>query len=57
MVLDAFVKSVTWDLNEVKLYNSCGVEMNEYKEAAECVDLFMNDIPYIFFLDLRDNFF
>ena len=47
-IRDTVIKHTTLNENEVKLYNSCGVEMNEYKEAAECVDLFMNDIPYIF---------
>ena len=34
--------------DDIQLHHSCGVEMLEYKEASECIDLFMNDIPYIF---------
>ena len=36
-------------LSEVdyKLHHSCGVEMVEYAEHVEMVDMFINDIPYI----------
>ena len=34
--------------DDVKLHHSCGVEMVEYKDASSCIDLFLNDIPYIF---------
>ena len=36
-------------LSEVdyKLHHSCGVEMVEYAEHDEMVDMFINDIPYI----------
>ena len=34
--------------DDIKLHHSCGVEMVEYKDASNCIDLFMNDIPYIF---------
>ena len=30
-----------------ELHHSCGVEMEEYKEASNMIDLFINDIPYI----------
>ena len=30
-----------------KLHHSCGVEMVEYAEAQNMIDLFINDIPYI----------
>ena len=30
-----------------ELHHSCGVEMEEYKEASNIIDLFINDIPYI----------
>ena len=33
---------------DIKLHHSCGVEMVEYKTATNCIDLIMNDIPYIF---------
>ena len=32
--------------NECKLYNTCGVSMNELKEAQNVVDLALTDIPY-----------
>ena len=34
--------------DEIKLHHSCGVEMVEYKESSNIIDLFINDIPYIF---------
>ena len=33
--------------SEHELHHSCGVEMEEYKEASNMIDLFINDIPYI----------
>ena len=33
---------------DIKLHHSCGVEMVEYKDASNCIDLFLNDMPYIF---------
>ena len=33
---------------EIQLHHSCGVEMVEYATAENMIDLFINDIPYIF---------
>ena len=33
--------------DDIKLHHSCGVEMVEYAEHDEMVDMFINDIPYI----------
>ena len=34
--------------DDIKLHHSCGVEMVEYQSESNIIDLFMNDIPYIF---------
>ena len=39
--------------DDIKLHHSCGVEMVEYKDASNCIDLFINDIP--FSKDISDN--
>ena len=34
--------------DDIKLHHSCGVEMVEYQSESNIIDLFINDIPYIF---------
>ena len=33
---------------DIQLHHSCGVDMVEYAEGSEWIDMIMNDIPYIF---------
>ena len=43
----ALVDHIGLTPDKFTLHHSCGVEMDEYKEASDMVDLFINDIPYI----------
>ena len=47
-IRDTVLQHTTLNETDVRLHHSCGVEMVEYKNARQCIDLFINDIPYIF---------
>ena len=47
-VREALTEHIGLAPSEFSLHHSCGVKMEEYKEANNIIDLFLNDIPYIF---------
>ena len=47
-IQDALENYIGIDGTKFNLHHSCGVEMVEYAEASNMIDLIMNDIPYIF---------
>ena len=47
-ISEALTEHIGLAPEEFQLHHSCGCEMVEYKEARCMVDLFINDIPYIF---------
>ncbi len=44
---NALVNHIGIERDKFTLHHSCGIEMDEYKQASNQVDLFLNDIPYI----------
>jgi len=47
-IQDALENYIGMDPTKFKLHHSCGVEMVEYAESSNMIDLIMNDMPYIF---------
>ena len=43
----ALVDHIGLTPDQFTLHNSCGIDMFEYSQASDMVDLFINDIPYI----------
>ena len=48
LVRNACVENTCINADNLTLHNSCGVEMVEYQAASNIIDLFLNDIPYIY---------
>ena len=46
-IREALTDHIGLSEGDYKLHHSCGVEMVEYAEHDEMVDMFINDIPYI----------
>ena len=46
-IKQAITEHIGLDKVHMKLHHSCGVEMEEYAEATNVIDLFLNDIPYL----------
>ena len=46
-IKQAITEHIGLDKVHMKLHHSCGVEMEEYAEDTNVIDLFLNDIPYL----------
>ena len=47
-IRDTILQHTNIKEEDVQLHHTCGVEMVEYADGSEWIDLIMNDIPYIF---------